>query len=351
MDTLARSKAVRRKCLQAVLLALSPLVPRWARAQGRSRKPQIGVVFNNSPMSEFTGPVPSNPAAKALLEGLRESGWTEAKLLIHWRSAERRYERRRALFEELLRIPVDVLVVGGNIPVHELLKKTRTVPIVSVGMTSPVGVNEGVTGSIARPGGNVTGILLDAGVEIAGKRLALLKQIAPRVTQVALLVPWYASTTPTLHVENAPEMYGAAQALGLGVFTSRLESAARIEAAVDAAVGQGANGLYVGTWGVFGLKENQERIARAAARHRLPTVFAYEGATQSGVLVGYGVDGAAMFRQAARLVDRILKAARPADIPIEQASRFFLEINLRTARELGLAVPPAMLASADLIVD
>lgn len=347
-----RAKPSRRSFLRtAGGLALASAVPIPASAQGRAQDRhktfQVGYVANIAPLSSLAGPVPSSLGAQAILEGLRDSGLTEGAVRVHWRSAEQRYERRPALFEELLRLPIDVLVVEGNASTEDALGKTRTVPIVSIGMDFPV--ESGLVASIARPGGNVTGLLNDAGPEIVGKRLALLKQVSPRIGQVAYLLAWYADLDRV--VEKYPETVAAARALGLTLLPARVESVELIEAAIDAAVRQGADALHVGNWAPFAVPANIERIARAAVRHRLPAVYARASAVEYGGLIGYGTDPLNLSRRAGQLVARILKGTRPADIPIETPSRLVLQINAGAARAIGVQVPAALAISANRVID
>lgn len=330
-----------------IALAAAIALPSPIRGEPVQKIFQVGVVFNALPMSELQGPVPASTSARALIEGLRERGWVDGRnIRIHWRSAEQRYERRPDLFEELLRLRVDLLIVSGNIATREVLQKSRSVPVVTVGMLSPV--EQGIVASYARPGGSVTGIALDTGPEVHGKRLALLKQSAPRVTRIASLQPWYATG------ENSEEMgastVAAARALDLAIFPQRFESVDDIERAIDAAVRRGANALYVANYQPFSRKENQERIQRAAERHRLPVMYVYQGSADNGGLIAYSPDLFAAYRRAGYIVDRILKGARPADIPVEQPSKYELVINLKAARAIGLDVPSAVFAEADRVI-
>jgi putative ABC transport system substrate-binding protein len=248
------------------------------------------------------------------------------------------------LFDELLRVPVDVLVAVGQACMEAALAKTRSVPIVSVGMGEPVG--QGLAVSTRRPAPNVTGITEDAGADLAGKRLALLKQIAPRTSRIAYLTSRLAPAD-----YPGPAARDAASALGVTLLTSRVETVDRLEAAIDSAVTQGANGLFLDDWPPFSLPEVVKRINRAAASHRLPTFHFYLTGVLNGGLVSYAADRSAMYGRAAHFVHKILNGTKAAEIPVEQPSRYVLAINARTARALGLQIPLSMLSSADRVID
>lgn len=324
-----------------VLLAASLAV----RSQPTGKVFQVGMVFNSISMAELAGSVPTPAGARAFVDGLRDRGWVDGKnIKIHWRSAEERYERRPALIEELARLPVDVLVVGGNYAVEEALQKTKTIPIVTVAVQAAV--ESKLVESLVRPGGNLTGLSQDPGGELQGKRLALLKQIAPKVTRVALLNAWYSRPEA-----NLPMTLDAARELGISLFHQKIESIDGIEAAIDEAVRQGANGIFVTAAQPFSRKENQGRVHRAVERHRLPAIYLYQGSSDSGGLVTYADDPIGRYRRAAYYVDRILKGAKPGEIPIELPSRFELVVNLKAAKAIGLTIPASVLAQADRVIE
>jgi len=182
-----------------------------------------------------------------------------------------------------------------------------------------------------------------------GKRLAFLKQVAPKVTRVAFLVPSYAD--PRTSLDFAPETAAAAQSLGMTMFHARFQKPEQIEEAIDAAVRQGANGLVIGEWAPYNVRENQLAIHRAAERHRIPVMHCLSGTADTGGLISYGADQAANYRRAGNYVDRILRGAKPAEMPVEQPTKIELTINLRAARAIGLAIPAAVLAQADRVID
>jgi len=310
-----------------------------AHGQAPGRVYQIGLLANSTPL----GALPETEAARAFVQGLRERGWVEGKnLRIHWRSAEDRYERRPALIAELLSVPVDAVVVSDIFAVRDAMKQTKTVPIVAVGLANEVLVAE----SLSKPGGNVTGLSGSAGAPMVGKNLSLLKQIAPGISHVAFLVPPSAMTT----VDDWPELTEPARALGLRILIQRFASIEGIEAAIDEAVRRGANALYADGWQQFFMRENQQRIQRAAERHRLPTLYIHTGSSDNGGLMTHSTDLTQRYRQAGQIVDRILRGANPGDIPIQQPSRYELVINLRAAKAIGLVVPESVLVQADRLI-
>lgn len=310
--------------------------------------PQIAYVASNTPMADLVGPVPRSPAARAFVEGLRERGWIDGSTIrIHWRSAEQRYARHSALFEEVVRLRVDLIATGGNIPAMHALDKTRTIPIVAVGLTDPL--KDKIVTSIARPGGNLTGLMLDGGIEIESKRLNLLKQLAPRITRIAFLIPRYVGAAEAL--EYGPATLAAAKLLGLATLPQAFDGIGGVEAAVADAVRQRADALYVGNWSEFFLPENQLRVARCARHHALPAVYTYPDAAENGGLLGYGADFIALYRRLGYVVDRILRGANPGQIPIEQPTSYVMKLNMRTASTLGLDVPKSLLAAADRVIN
>ncbi len=310
-----------------------------AHSQAPGRVYQIGLLANSTPLAAL----PQVDAGRAFLEALRECGWVDGRnIRIYWRSAEDRYERRPALIAELLAVPVDVMVVSDYGAVNDALKQTKTLPIVAVGLSNW----EVVVESLSRPGRNVTGLSGSTGPAIHGKNLSLLKEIAPKISQVAFLVPWFASSD----IDDWPELIEPARALGLRVSMQKFESIDRIEAAIDEAARRGAQAIYADAWQPFYLKENQLRVQRGAERHRLPTLYVYHGSSDNGGLLTHSTDLTQRYRRAALMVDRILKGAKPGDIPIEQPSRYELVINLRAAKAIGITVPASVLAQADRVI-
>jgi putative ABC transport system substrate-binding protein len=282
--------------------------------------------------------IPGSPCGKGFSEVLRGRGWTDDNLKIHWRSAEQQFDRRPAIIAELLRVPVDVLVVAGNPAVDEALERTRTVPVVATYLFRPWEYAP----DVAHPGGNLTGVSTEAGRGIEGKRLALLKEVAPATTRVAVLN----------HGDLEPlrsETLAAAQSLGISLFHQKFELG-RAEEAIDEAVRQGADAIYVAESQVFSRRDNLAGVRRAIERHRLPAMYFQQFASDDGGLVTYSEDFTAGCRFAADYVDKILRGTKPGDLPIVRPAKHELVINLKAARSIGLVIPTPLLLQADRVI-
>lgn len=339
---LSRRRFLAMRVAPALLALAWPL---GARALPGGRVPQVGIIFNSAPRKDLEGSPPANKSARAFAQGLRDRGWVDGRnIAIHWRSAEDRYERRPGLIDELVRLPVDVLVVAGNFAVEEALRRTRHTPVVTVSMTIDL-ANKSFA-SLARPGGNVTGYAIDTGADLYGKRIALLKEVSPRLSRVAVLAAWY--HPPEINVAGLDEL---ARSMGVSIFLQKFETVDRIGAAVDDAVRRGANGFLILDNQPFYSRENVVRATRALERHRVPAIHLFQGSSDHGALMTHSDDIRARYAGAAGYVDKILRGAKPGDIPIEQPSRFKLVINLRAAKAIGVTIPPSVLAQADRFVE
>jgi putative ABC transport system substrate-binding protein len=316
------------------------LAPAGAIAQPAARTWRIGY------LSLVSGDLPQyRPWVASFRKGLRELGYAEGdNVVLESRYAAGHVERLGALATELVRLKVDVIVAGPAGSAVGARKATGTVPIVFVGEPDPVGT--GLVSSLARPGGNVTG-LADAHTNLVPKRLELLKELVPSVSRVGLLWnPSNASTAPQLAIVRA-----AAPALGLTIVPVDIKGPSRED--VDrafAAIGRDrVGGLLVVGDSTLGVQRS--RIAELAIAQRLPTSGTHRGWAEGGLLMSYGTDFVDLFRHAAVLVDKILKGTRPADLPVEQPTKFELSVNLRTARAIGLSIPPGLLQRADQVID
>jgi len=317
--------------------------PQAAEAQQAGKVYRVGLILTTSPVSEMAGSEPAHPGTRAFVQGLRGLGYVEGQnLILERRSAEGRFERFNDIVAELVRLKADVIVTVGDPMARAAKAVTPTVPIVMAASIDPVG--EGVVQSLARPGGNITGLTFSVGPEIAAKRLELLREMLPGVSRVAYLASkegkeWESPVGKSVRT--------AAQTLGvtlvLAEFTPHqytnaftLISRARAEA------------LFVSA----GAAAYADRglVVDFATRTRLPSIFAYRESTDLGGLMSYGVNAADFFRRAATYVDKILRGAKPADIPVEQPTKFELVINLKTAKALGLTIPPSLLLRADEVV-
>jgi putative ABC transport system substrate-binding protein len=279
----------------------------------------------------------------AFVEGLQQLGWTVGKnVRVDYRLAGIDAEILRKYAAELVALAPDVILAQSSTAVAPLLQATRTVPIVFTIVADPVGA--GYVDSLARPGGNATGFTVFE-YAIGGKWLELLKEIAPRVTRVAVL--------REAAVAAGPAQFGAAQtvapALGVELRPIEARDAGEIERAI-AAFARGSNGGLVVT-GSSSSTLHRNLIIALAAQHRLPAVYFARFFVTAGGLISYGPDYVDQFRRAAGYVDRILKGEKPADLPVQAPTKYELVINLKTAKALGLAVAPALLARADAVIE
>jgi putative ABC transport system substrate-binding protein len=280
-------------------------------------------------------------------KSLRERGYIEGQnIVIEYRHAEGKVDRAPELAAELVRLKVDVIVVPGGAPWIQAAKKaTTTIPIVMMsGGSDPV--EEGFVESLARPGGNVTGITT-LSRELGGKRLELLKEAVPKLAGVAVL---YDPAIPFFVRDVKEVLPGAAHALRLSLQPWEIRAADDFEKVFAALNKERPDGLYVINAGPL-MRPNQKRIAGFALKSRLPSVYSSRGAVEDdGGLMSYGADLADSYRRVAYYVDRILKGAKPADLPVEQPTKFELVINLKTAEQIGLTIPPEVLARANRLI-
>jgi putative ABC transport system substrate-binding protein len=279
----------------------------------------------------------------ALRLGLKEEGFVEGQhVAIESRYADNQLDRLPGLIAELIRRPVSV-IAGNALAARAAKAATATVPIVFASGTDPV--QDGLVTSLNRPGGNVTGSVFFGG-DLGPKRLELLRQLVPKATTIAALVHPGSFTTAT----ERREIPAAAQAMGLRLLVLDVDSERDIEAAFATAVQSGAGALFVGG-GAF-LNSQRERLAALAARHRLPAIFSFrEAATTFGGLMSYGASQTDAYRHAGTYVGRILKGETPGDLPVIRSTKLAFVLNLKTAKALGLDIPPTLLALADEVIE
>jgi putative ABC transport system substrate-binding protein len=273
-------------------------------------------------------------------QGLRELGYVEGKnFVLEYRSADGRDERFPGLAAELVRLPVDLMVTRGTPAALAAKNATGTIPVVMTGVSDPVG--QGVVASLARPGGNVTGLntLIS---ELFGKRVGLLKELVPGATRVAVLFDMGNTSSPSAW----KEVETAARSLGIQPQLFDVRKAEDLGPAFESAIRQRADALVVGQDTLT--QANQRLIVELAAKHRLPAIYA--SMEFVGGLVIYGVNYPDHYRRAATFADKIFKGAKPADLPIEQPTKFELVINTKTAKALGLTIPPLLLLRADQVI-
>lgn len=279
---------------------------------------------------------------EAFRQGLRELGYVEGKnIAIEWRSTEGKADRLPTLAAELVRLKVDVIVSGGPPPTRSAKQATSTIPIVMGYDDDPVG--SGFVASLAHPGGNITGLATLA-PEISGKQMELLKEIIPRFSRVAVI----GSSSQPSQPQALREINLAADAFGVKVHYLETREAKDIEAAFEAAIKAHADALLVVTTPV--LTSERRHWIDLAMKSRLPTIFGRPEYVEDGGLAFYGVSYTDLFRRAAIYVDKILKGTNPAELPVEQPTKFELVINLKTAKQIGITIPPNVLARADRVI-
>ena len=322
-----------------VLLATALLPePRVVQAQASAPIPRLGYLVL-APLSE-----PPSPERAAFLDGLRELGWVDGKTIsIVYRSAKWNPELFEDLAEDLVRMKVDVIVTAGGVAGPRAAKKaSRTIPIVMAAISDPLVPD--LVASLARPGGNVTGVSLMA-PELGPKRLELLAEAAPKVSRLAVL--W----NPTFRDAAAElrSMQAGARVLGLTLRPVEVKSADDLARAFALLEKERPDALTM----LFDPLASGYRqlVADFARKHRLPSVFGAKEFADAGGLISYSPNVAAGFRRAATYVDRILKGARPGDLPVEQPTKFELVINMKTAGAIGLTIPPALLLRADQVIE
>jgi putative ABC transport system substrate-binding protein len=313
--------------------------PRAARAQQADRMRRVGVLESR------TADDPEGRARLAVFaEGLRELGWTEGRnVRIDYRWAAANADRHRTYAAELVALAPDVILTSASASVTALQQTTRTVPIVFVNIIDPVGA--GFVASLARPGGNATGFTLFE-YSLSGKWLELFKEIAPNLTRIAILRdPAIAAGIGQFAVIQAM----APPSFGVELSPIDERDGGEIERDI-AAFARAPNGGLIVT-ASSGAVANRDLIIMLAARHRLPAVYPFRYFVTSGGLISYGPDTTEQYRRAASYVDRILKGQKAADLPVQAPTKYELAINLKTAKALGLTVPPSLLARADQVIE
>jgi putative tryptophan/tyrosine transport system substrate-binding protein len=311
-------------------------VPLVAEAQPAGKVYRIGFILTGTP--DVT-----QHLTEALKEGLREFGYLEgSNLAFERRSAEGRPERLPGLAAELVQLKLDVIVTGSNPVIAAVKQATATIPIVMAVSRDPVGA--GFIASLRQPGGNITGLANDPAPEIQAKNLEFLREAVPRISRVALL--WNPVDPGAQAYRNAVE--NAARRLGVTFHAVEARGHQQLEAAFAAMLRERADGVVVLQDPV--LLSARRQVVALSVRHRLPAVYALREFVEVGGLMSYGVNVAHQFRRAAAYVDKILKGAKPADLPVEQPTKFELVINLKTAKALGLTIPQSLLVRADEII-
>ena len=326
---------MKAKILVYVLPALILTAVQLAEAQQQPTKiPRIGYLMTRS-----LDPV----RTEALRQGLREFAYVEGKtIVIEWRSAEGKLDRLPALAAELVRLNVDVIVTSGPTPTNAAKEATVTIPIVMTQVNDPVG--NGFIASLARPGGNITGLSTLA-PEISGKQLELLKETVPKLSRVAV----FGTSTQPGNAQSLKEVDLAAKAFGVKLQYVDVLSPKDIESAFRAAnKGRAEAVLMMAASAVAG--NHRTEIIDLAVKSRLPVIYTFSSYVEAGGLMTYGVNLTDLDRRAATYVDKILKGAKPADLPVEQPKKFEFIVNLKAAKQIGLTIPPNVLVRADRVI-
>jgi ABC-type uncharacterized transport system substrate-binding protein len=332
------------KIRQAGLIAaaLTLLTALAAEAQPGGKVYCVGFILTTSPISEMAGSEPVHPLVRAFVHGLRALGYVEGQnLILERRSAEGRFERFGDIVAELVRLKADVIVTPTDMVTRAAKAVTTTVPIV---MVSGDPVAMGFAQSLARPGGNITGLTTIVGPEIEAKRLELLKEALPRVDRVAFLG---SKEDKDWESPQGRSVRTAAQALGITLVPAEFTPHQFTDAFTLISRARPDALFVAGSGAAFA---DQGLIADFATRVRLPSSFFFREAVELGGLMSYGLNTRDVFRRAAAYVDKILKDAKPADLPVEQPAKFELVINLKTARALGLTIPRSVLTIADEVI-
>ena len=329
---------IRGVALVAVLAVSLLAAPLAADAQQAGKVPRIGVLG-------LTSPSDRPPLLDAFRQRLRELGWVEGQnIVIDYRYAEGRVDRLPDLAAELVRLKVDLIIASAGTQVATAAKSaTETIPIVMIAVRDPVGT--GLIASLARPGGNVTGVSGSAGLEWVAKQLELLKETVPKIRRVAIL----SNPTNAYHQLAIREADGAARSLGVQLQLLEAQGPNEFEGAF-AAMAKGSVGALLVLSDAM-LNSHSTRFADLAARSRLPAAYGVRESVEAGGLMSYGPSFLDFYRRAATYVDKILKGAKPAELSVEQPTKFELVINMKTAKALGLTIPQSVLLRADHVIE
>jgi len=323
----------RRELIAGVAAFASATFPVRAYAQQAARRPRVGVLIYSTPERD--------PNTQSFLAGLRQLGYVDGQnVTLEYRFAQGKPERLPDLAAELVQLKPDVIFALGGDVTPQVAKATQTIPIIYAISADPVQL--GLAASLGRPGGNATGVTFLSD-QLTAKRLEIFKEVAPRLSRVGLL-------RDPAHVDNEfPLAVRAAQALKLELEPVEMRNPAELDRALDAAVQANVDGLYVVS--SRHTVANAPRIVEFANRKRLPLVGGWGAWVQAGALISYGPNVADMIHAALVYLDKVLKGAKPADLPVQQPTRFELLVNLKTARALDLSIPESFLLRADKVIE
>jgi ABC-type uncharacterized transport system substrate-binding protein len=323
-----------RRTFMASMVGAVLSAPLAAQAQQAGKIYRVGFLWDS--------PAVWPHALEGFRQGLRDLGWVEGRnIVVEYRWAEGRFDRLPGLAEELVRLKVDIIVAPTSIYAGAAKRATSTIPIVFASHADPIGT--GHVDSLARPGGNITGLTVMMS-ETAAKSLELLKEAVPGLSRVAVV--WDPATPSHRPALEAVEVRG--RALGLQVQRLAVRGATEFDSAFSAIVRERTGGVLVLSTPLFIGRAG--RLAELAMNHKLPTMFGPREHVEAGGLLSYSPDRADLYRRAAIYVDKILKGAKPADLPVQQATKFELVINMKTAKAIGLTIPPSFLLRADQVI-
>ncbi len=313
-----------------------------AEAQQPGQIFRVGLVFVSAPVSQMAGPEPAHPSARTFLHEMRRLGYVEGRnLIFERRSAEGQPDRFDGILADLFRLKMDVIVTAGNDLPRAAKRMTNVVPIVMASSRSPV--EAGLVANLARPGGNVTGLSIDGGPETEAKRLELLKEMLPRASRVA-----FVGTRTDWEEPLGQATQAAARARGV-LLTHAEVTLDQYENAFTMLTRERPDALFVANSASNFAHRN--RIVDFAVKSRLPAIYPFRELVEVGGLMSYGANVVDLYRRAAGYVDRILKGARPADLPVEQPTTFELVINRKAARLLGITIPRSLVLQADQLIE
>jgi putative ABC transport system substrate-binding protein len=333
IDDNARDKSMNQKIIILVTaIAILPFVQLAKAQQPAGKVPRIAYLTFGSSSS-------SAPRREAFREGLRKLNYIEGQnIIVEYRYADSKADLLAEQIAELIQLKVDVIVAGGTQANVEVKKATSTIPIVIANSDDPLG--SGLVESLARPGGNATG-LSSMSQELSGKRLELFKEVFPKVRRLAVL--WHSTSDGSFK-----ETLVAAQGLGFAVRSLEVKRPEDLDNMFATVTKERLDGLFAVTSSF--MTTNRKRIVEFAGKHKLPAIYSNAEYVEDGGLMSYATNSLDLHRRAATYVDKILKGAKPADLPVEQPTKFELVINLKTAKQIGVMIPPNVLARADKVI-
>ena len=333
---------MRRRDVLALLGCAAIASPSAANAQPAGKVYRVALIASRAPASDIAGLDPVTPPVRAFVNGLRDLGYVQGRNLVleRW-SQQGRVERYREIVSDLVRRGFDVIVTVDNETAIEALQVTNAVPIVMASSADPV--QAGIVASLARPGGNITGFTDHTGPEFEAKRLQLLKEALPEATRVAFL-----GLKNDWESEDGKSIRAAARMLGV-TLTHAEHNSMHYHDAFALMARDRPHALFVARTAMS--YDNRQVISEFAIEWRMPGTYPYREFVEAGGLMSYGVSLPDLFRRAAGYVDKILRGAKPADLPVEQPTRFELVLNAKTAKALGLTIPPTLLVFADEVIE